>query len=98
MKGHHTNLYIDALSEVVDGLSLQFSHFHHPTILGSLQSILGGNIHYGNHLWSIWSFRVFVGVETIEDIEASSEVREEGIYDRVPGRRIKTFKEITSYK
>ena len=33
--------YLDlcALAEIINGLPLKFSHFHHPTILGSLQSI-----------------------------------------------------------
>lgn len=86
--------YLDftALFEVVDGLSLKFSHFHHPTILGSLPKQLklntGDTCAYKIvHLWSVRRFRFFVGVETTEDVEASSKTREVGIYNRVPGRR-----------
>jgi len=68
------SLDFNAMLEVINGYSIKFSHFHHSTVLGSLRSI--------------WSFRLFVGVETTEDVKASSKTREVRIHNRVPFAKI----------
>jgi hypothetical protein len=71
------SLDVNAMMVIVDSYAIKFSHFHHSTILGSLRCI--------------WSVRFFVGIETTENVEASSKTREVGIYNRVPGKRISTL-------
>jgi len=67
-------LDVNALSEIVDNLPLKFSHFHHTAILGSLRSI--------------WSFRLFVRVDTTVDVQSTSKTREVWVHDRIPLAKI----------
>ena len=84
--------YLDlcALAEIINGLPLKFSHFHHPTILGSLQSIvklaMGWSVQVtvGNYLRGVWTLRFFIRVQTTKDVKSSSKTREVGINNRIP--------------